>query len=374
MKKLLIFHPALAPYRLDFFNSISEDFDAIFYFSNENLVSQKFNQNELKKKTRFKSIFLKNGFVIKNRIFRFGIWNAINMNKPEVILVNEYNPITIMVYLYSIFVNKKTKIYTICDDNKDIINNCNGIRKVLRNYLIKRIDGAIFTNNETKDWYTNNLKTNAKLLVFPIVRDENIYKKELSFAINLASQLVEKYSLKKKKVILFVGRLVADKNITLILKIAKILKEERSDFMFVIVGSGIEEDSLKNQSRKLKVDNEVIFTGRKEGNELLAWYNIAHYFILPSIFEPFGAVVNEALIAGNFVFCSNKAGASTLIKENINGVIVSPYAIENWCTLINIKLDECFLETKITLKGSLMQHTYKDLYTRFVNEFKMNNN
>jgi len=41
-KRAVIFHPAIAPYRIDFFNSLSETFDASFYFEFEDPLEQSF--------------------------------------------------------------------------------------------------------------------------------------------------------------------------------------------------------------------------------------------------------------------------------------------------------------------------------------------
>ena len=46
-KKLIVFHPAIAPYRVDFFNSIDEIFDAKFYFEFDNALEQTFDQKRL---------------------------------------------------------------------------------------------------------------------------------------------------------------------------------------------------------------------------------------------------------------------------------------------------------------------------------------
>ena len=56
------------------------------------------------------------------------------------------------------------------------------------------------------------------------------------------------------------------------------------------------------------------------GKDLYAWYYLADLFVLPSQFEPFGAVVNEALVAGCFVIVSDKVGAASLINSS-NGSI-----------------------------------------------------
>jgi len=110
----------------------------------------------------------------------------------------------------------------------------------------------------------------------------------------------------------------------LLLLIDAVSKLESSDWILIMVGDGEEMNHLKIEANKKKITDKVIFTGRKEGIELLSWYTIAHLFILPSIHEPFGAVVNEALLGGCKVLCSEIAGSASLIN-NENGLLFNPY-------------------------------------------------
>lgn len=86
----------------------------------------------------------------------------------------------------------------------------------------------------------------------------------------------------------------------------------------IIVGSGEEENRLRQLTVDLELDN-VLFTGRLDGEELYSWYNVADYFVLASYLEAFGAVTNEALLAGCYSLISNKAGSRCLIEDGVNG-------------------------------------------------------
>lgn len=46
-KRAIILHPAIAPYRVDFFNSLAKEFDASFYFEFDNALEQAFDQENL---------------------------------------------------------------------------------------------------------------------------------------------------------------------------------------------------------------------------------------------------------------------------------------------------------------------------------------
>jgi glycosyltransferase involved in cell wall biosynthesis len=67
---------------------------------------------------------------------------------------------------------------------------------------------------------------------------------------------------------------------------------------------------------------KVIFEGKKFSNDLIRLYQNASCFVCPSIFEPWGLVVNEALSAGLAVIATKEVGATfNLIKNKETGLI-----------------------------------------------------
>jgi glycosyltransferase involved in cell wall biosynthesis len=136
-----------------------------------------------------------------------------------------------------------------------------------------------------------------------------------------------------------------------------------SDTFLVIVGGGILENSLK---LKYKFNN-ILFTGRLEGDSIKSWYATSQIFVLPSLKEPFGAVINEALIFGNYVICSNIAGASCLINNN-NGIVFNPtnefeleVKLKNYINHIRP------IDVLKTLRASKMEYTFDEKFTEFIN-------
>ena len=83
-KKLVIFHPAIAPYRIDFFNSLNEHFEASFYFEFRNALEQSFDQEKLRERQTFQSRYLKPGLMgIKN--LRLEAWSILRREKPDLV-------------------------------------------------------------------------------------------------------------------------------------------------------------------------------------------------------------------------------------------------------------------------------------------------
>lgn len=320
--KVLIFHPALAPYRVDFFNALNDFFKASFYFSLKNVSDQKFDQDNLKSLCNFNCNYISGGFEFLGRSIRFGVFKIIKLEKPDIILCAEYGQITLLVVLYNKIFNTSIKVYTISDDSIANSMSRKGIRSVFRNIISKNIEGVIFASEEVATWFTENIDNSVKALSFPIIHSDLSLIKVFNESIPDANYNIKKYDLLGKKVILFVGRLVEVKNLYFLIKCFS--KIEDNNCRLVIVGDGDLNLKLNLFANELGIDNKIIFTGRKEGTTLYNWYTIAQVFVLPSTYEPFGAVVNEALVGGCFILCSKLAGASSLINEE-NGLLFSPF-------------------------------------------------
>lgn len=359
-KKLLIFHPALAPYRIDLFNSLNENFDASFYFFNDNLLNQKFDQNKLKEKIKFKCNYLKHGINLHGRSIRIGIYNIIRKEKPEIVLCPEFNLVNIFVVVSNLILNRRLKIYTICDDNLSMTNDTSIARKLMRATILKFVDGIIFSNKAAAEWYANNW--NKNIIVFPIIRKENLYFEEISESIPIAIRYIKEYNLGDKKVFLFVGRLVKEKNLERLIEAFSIAIDKHKEARLVIVGGGNLEQKLFDIAKKNMLDDYIIFTGRLEGKELLAWYVVSGILVLPSISESFGAVINEALLVGCYVLASKISGASSLVQEGTNGMLIDPFDVNN----IAQRMIECINNDSLfsdqgRIRKSRMLVNYDDL-------------
>ena len=366
-QKVLIFHPALAPYRIDFFNSLFNKFKTAFYFNHLNVPDQNFDQEGLQSKCLFKINYLDQGFETFGRSIRFGIIKIIKAEKPDIVICSEFNTITILIFLYKKIFNKKYKMYTMCDDNIDVSIKRKGIRAFFRNFISKKIDGVILPSREVCDWFKNKISKNIKTLFLPIIHNDHVFRAELENSLLTSNNLIQFENLERKKIILYVGRLVAVKNLFFILKtFAKIRNE---NYYLVIVGDGILKNKLQNYSVELKISEKVLFIGHKEGTALLSWYNLSEIFVLPSTYEPFGAVVNEALLAGCYVLCSKKAGASSLINS-MNGHVFDPANERELVFYLKEKLKqtESIRSSKIELRENKMPFKYSTVIDLFLIE------
>jgi len=120
-------------------------------------------------------------------------------------------------------------------------------------------------------------------------------------------------------VFLYVGRLEPHKGVLDLVHVFNKLTDTYSNIDLLIVGDG----SLRQIVQDLSVKYENIkYTGRLSGDDLIDKFCIADSLVLPSTFEPWGLVINEAMAAGLPVIVSDCVGChSDLVEEEITGFI-----------------------------------------------------
>ena len=162
--------------------------------------------------------------------------------------------------------------------------------------------------------------------------------------------------------ILFVGRLVREKGIDILLKTIKILKNEYSrNLKIVIVGEGELKENLNNLTAELGVNKEVKFLGvRKDINELMASSKI---FVLPSRWEGFGMVIIEAMSNMLPVIAANVGDIPELIENGKDGISVPPENPKALARAINSLLENEELRKKLS----------KAAYKKVKKEFSIKN-
>ena len=144
-------------------------------------------------------------------------------------------------------------------------------------------------------------------------------------AVQHRSSLQESSNGKRKPYFLYVGRLAPKKNVSTLLHAFTSYRKNGGVWPLVIVGDGPLRDSLRNQSEAHIRTGAIAFTGHKNVEDLPPLYAAAGCFVLPSMVEPWGLVVNEAMASGLPVIVSSHCGCvDDLVYHGSNGFIVDP--------------------------------------------------
>ncbi len=124
--------------------------------------------------------------------------------------------------------------------------------------------------------------------------------------------------------IIFVGRLIKEKNVDILIKAVTFSKNNFPDFRCCIVGDGPEKGALLELAKKEKVYNNVEFAGFQEYRALIGKIKASKVLVLPSSREGFGMVVIEAFACGVPVVTVREKynAAQSLVEDEVDGLVV----------------------------------------------------
>lgn len=162
----------------------------------------------------------------------------------------------------------------------------------------------------------------------------------------IAPSLQLEQTLRGKKVILSLSRLIRRKGFdTAIRAIAPILSS-RNDVVYVIAGEGAVADDLKRLAQELGVENKVVFTGAVDAGTKRWLMQRQALFLMPNRLlsngdvEGFGIVFLEANLAGKPVIGGDSGGVPDAIDDGKSGFLVNPEDLDSIRGAVNKLLDD----------------------------------
>ncbi|MDE7126141.1 MAG: glycosyltransferase family 4 protein, partial [Muribaculaceae bacterium] len=220
------------------------------------------------------------------------------LKENDIIIMNGYTgKIFRILFLLNLFYRKNIGL----DSDTQLNVPANRLKRLLKYIYL----GSVFRNKHywglpggTKshtDLFRYYGMSDDRICLMPMVVNNNRFRMDESRDIS-------------KFCFLYVGRVIGVKNIPMMIEAFKKASEEKRNLILRIVGSGNLLDGLKN---RYKDCDNIIFAGPKFGDELAEEYRKASAFILPSTYEPWGLVVNEAMASGLPVIVSDKVGAAS---------------------------------------------------------------
>lgn len=205
-----------------------------------------------------------------------------------------------------------------------------------------------------------------KNFIMPMsVSETRLLKASETFADKKA--LKSQYGLDSKTVFLFVGRLAPEKNVSLLIDAYAELKKEKDDIALVIVGDGCERAMLEEKVAKNEL-SDVLFAGYVLFPEIVKYYKMSDVFILPSSYEPWGLVVNEAMIMGLPVIVSDKVGCRCdLINNSKSGFVFTDGSLPSLHRyMLNLCDNSCQTECADNSIKRIAEWNYKNYLQSFL--------
>lgn len=153
------------------------------------------------------------------------------------------------------------------------------------------------------------------------------------------------YSARSEKFkILFVGRLVEQKDPFTFLKAIQLFTRNNQNFVIHVVGDGILRSGMEKFVAENKLSDTVKFLGWVSKAEIVHEYQSSHVKIITSVFEGMSVAALEALACGCFLISTPIDGIIDTIVPEQNGVIVNFTSADEIEKQLNIFYNEKYLK------------------------------
>ena len=256
------------------------------------------------------------------------IFGALKTNPYDIIIIPGYA--YLMCWVALLYSKLKRKVIIVSFDSTDMDNPHPWYKEAIKKWFIAQCNAGYTYGTKSKEYLMKlGMKSEVIFTRCQATNNEKIYEL-CSEARSKRDHLVRDLGVSPFNFI-YVGRLSNEKNIERMLLAFDKLKKNHAladSWGLIIVGAGPEKDHLQRIIAVHGIPN-VYFVGGHSWTNVVKYYAISNVFVLPSLSEPWGLVVNEAMICGLPVIVSNRCGAAyDLVIQGENGFTFDPQDTE----------------------------------------------
>jgi glycosyltransferase involved in cell wall biosynthesis len=174
------------------------------------------------------------------------------------------------------------------------------VRRAMRRLLARVVPRWLSYGATSTDYLRSLGVPVERVLELQNCVDESLFERRAPRAVEL----------RPRPVVLYAGQLIRRKGVDLLLEAGAALQHAGREFTLLLVGDGPERARLERRAAELRLRN-VVFRPAAAPEEMGAVYRAADALVLPTLADPWGLVVNEALWSGLPVLASVYAGCAT---------------------------------------------------------------
>lgn len=352
------------PYKVNFFNLLSESVDLTVTFEREEASDR--DSSWLKSvPCNFNKIVLSGIPVGADSAISKQIIDVVKKGNFDKIVVGVYNTPTAMLLIHYL---KSHRIpYMLSSDGGFISDGEPRIKYRIKNYFMSGADAYFSPGKETNkylEWYG---ASKERIIEYPFtsISEPDIVKGPISDS--------QKMSLKKElelptgHVVLSIGQFIPRKGMDTLIKAGKLMN---SDTFICIIGGKPSKEYLKlvDDSAEAK----IVFKSFMSKEELAKYYKAADVFALATREDIWGLVVNEAMSYGLPVVTTTACMAGLeMVKDGENGFLVSPDDPQGLAQRINdVLYSNKYLEMQQECLKTARRYTLENMANAYIDKLK----
>lgn len=197
-------------------------------------------------------------------------------------------------------------------------------KEALKRFLFRRVSGIETPGNDGRDFAIRYGADPKKIFFATHTVDSGFMRRATKFQPEERIQLRNRLNL-VGTVFLYVGRLWSGKGVQYLLEAFRIVEQQSTGKVsLLLLGDGPDELAFREYCYAHNITN-VIFGGYKQKEELPIYFAAADVFVFPTLGDPYGIVVDEAMACSLPVISTSAAGEiRARVRDGLNGYLVDP--------------------------------------------------
>ncbi|MCZ8519328.1 MULTISPECIES: glycosyltransferase family 4 protein [Paenibacillus] len=304
-----------SPYRVDFFNELGKHCDLTVWFQAKNEANREWKVDGLGRRFQYK--FLPGRTFGLDKHLNFSVWKELQRNPFDVYMMGCYSSPTEMMAIQ--WLRMRRIPFILNSDGGFPAPEESRFKRNLKRGLISSASFWLSSGKNCTNYLTYYGAKADQIHEYPL---SSVYYspeqlKPLSPA--RAKELKLKHGL-KGTVFLSVGQFIDRKGLDLLLRSFHELNDP--DASLLLIGGGPQEAEYRSYLQENRVENVVILPFLQK-EELIEYYKVSDAFVLPTRYDVWALVLNEALMFGLPLISTEMAGAAhDLIEEGVNGYMI----------------------------------------------------
>jgi glycosyltransferase involved in cell wall biosynthesis len=252
-----------------------------------------------------------------------GLWGHLNRVKYDAIVALGWTmPNTLLARLNGALRHTPTILW-----DESIPHPPGKIKKTLLPLLRRyfgSFDGYLAASSWCREYMIAMGAAPERVVVFPQVADNYFFQQQAERWRACREEIKQSMGIRTRCVILFVGQLIPRKGVRTLLDAFHQVARQDENVSLVLVGAGVLRAELEARRAASPFAERIFIQPFAAQTELPKYYASADIFVLPSFYDTFGVVVNEAMASGLPVVTTQNVGAvANLVQDGVNGRVVA---------------------------------------------------
>ncbi len=322
------------PYKTSFFQMLAArpKLDVTFFFLYWDDPQRAWNQEQLsgvKYKVLPGTSFRRGPGESEQVHFGPAVIRELRKGRFDLVVICGYSHPTLLFALFYCLVTGKPFVL---QGESHIVQKRQPLKRTLKRWflfpLLRRARAAFATGRKAAEYWLEVGIPQDRIFTLSNTPDIDFFSTASDTAKDGREKLRKNFSLDNRRTGAFVGRFVKEKGVEIILEAMAGLASEKQP-QLLLVGDG----PLKPHYEEIiqRHNLPVRLFGFRQKNRLPELYAAADFFVLPSLSEPWGVVVNEAMACGLPLLLSDQVGAAyDLLEEGRNGFMIPAGDVAAW--------------------------------------------